>query len=175
MSYIAYYCLYKVQVQLRWCFFFFFLVDIGAMTVTPSIFTHSFGLICSVNIFNGTDELGVPPPTFEWFFGPNGNASLPSGVTVSIIVTNNGTTYTSTIFFSPPKAGTYTCRLGGNPRLEANAAITVNTDGGIFSRATSQETSAELFYCVIALCSIILFAVVASAIVIIGLLFNLRR
>ena len=152
------------------------------MTVISSVSTETFGqifsLLCSVDIFNNIEDLGVPPPAFEWFFGPNGNTSLPSGVTASIIVTHNGTTYTSAIFFSPPKvshAGTYTCRLGGNPRLEVNATITVNRDRGIFSTATSTETSAELFYCVIALCSIILFAVLTSATVIIGLLCVLMR
>ena len=151
------------------------------MTIISSVSTESFGqifsLLCSVDIFNDIEELSVPPPTFKWFFGPNGNASLPSGVAVST-VTSNSTTYTSTLLFSPPKvshAGTYTCRLGGNPRLEANATITVSTDRGIISRTTSPETSAQLFYCVIALCSIILFVVLASAFVIIGQLCVLMR
>ena len=151
------------------------------MTIISSVSTESFGqifsLLCSVDIFNDIEELSVPPPTFKWFFGPNGNASLPSGVAVSTIMSNS-TTYTSTLLFSPPKvshAGTYTCRLGGNPRLEANATITVSTDGGIISRATSPEISAQLFYCVIALCSIILFVVLASAFIIIGQLCVLMR
>ena len=151
------------------------------MTVISSVSTENFGqifrLLCSVDIFNDIEELGASPPTFRWFFGPNGNASLPSGVAVST-VTSNSTTYTSTLLFSPPKvshAGTYTCRLGGNPRLEVNTTITVSTDGGIFSTGTSPETSTQLFYCVIALCSTTLFVVLASAFVIIGQLCVLMR
>ena len=150
------------------------------MTVISSVSTNAlgkiFGLICSVDIFNNIQELGVSPPTFEWFFGPNGNASLPTGVTVSSVM-NNGTSYTNTLLFSPLNIshdGTYTCRLGGNPRLEANATISVNTDREFFSRAQA-ETGSELFYCVIALCSTILFVVLASAVVITGLLWVIMR
>lgn len=103
------------------------------MTVTPLIiytnFDQIFSLVCSVDIFSDIEELAAPTPTFEWFFGPNATASLPSGVAVSSIM-NNGTTYTSTLFFTPLKVfhiGTYTCRLGGNPRLEAYTKISVKT------------------------------------------------
>ena len=152
------------------------------MTVISSVSTNNlgqtvFGLICSVDIFNDIQELGVPYPTFEWFFGPNGNASLPSGVAVSTVM-DNGTSYTNTLFFSLPNnshTGTYTCRLGGNPRLEANATIFVNTDKGSFSTANAPETGSDLFYYVIALCSTILFVVLASAIVIVGLLWIIMR
>ena len=164
----------------------FLIVDIGAVRVISSVSMDNvgqiFGLVCSVDIVNDIEDLGVPPPTFEWFFGPPSANSgmLPSGVAVSTVA-RNGTTYTSTLFFTPPKvfhAGTYTCRLGGNPRMEANATITVDTIGGILSRAaTPPETTPELelLHCVIALCSIILLVALASAIVIIGLLCSLMR
>ena len=166
------------------CALKFLIVDIGVMRVISSVSTDNlgqiFGLVCSVDIFNDIEDLGVPPPTFEWFFGPRVNGDmLPSGVAVSTVA-RNGTTYTSTLFFTPPKvfhAGTYTCRLGGNPRMEANATITVNTVGGILSRAAPPDTTPELelLHCVIALCSIILLVALASAIVIIGLLCSIMR
>ena len=146
------------------------------MTVTPSIFTHSFGfgLICSVDIFNDIEELGVPPPTFEWFFGPNDNASLPSGVAVSTVM-NNGTTYSSTLLFFLPEvshAGMYTCRLRGNPRLEANTTITVNTVQGIASESSSPPSN---FNSVIALSSAILLVVFTSTTILIALLCAILR
>ena len=70
----------------------------------------------------------VPSPTFEWFYGPYGNASLPSGVTPTetCAVMRN---YTSTLQFSPAlyesHAGTYTCRLGAG-RLINSTVVSVN-------------------------------------------------
>jgi hypothetical protein len=154
------------------------------MTVTASIYTNFgqiFSLICSVDILN-IEELGVSPPTFEWFFGPNANASLPSGVAVST-VTNNGTTYTSMLFFTPPKVshtGTYTCRLRGNPRLKANTTVSVRTAAdrdipGTTSQSPSETDDAKLFYSIIALCVVILVAILASATTIIGLLYVIMK
>ena len=102
------------------------------MTITPSVpgtetAGNIFTLNCSVDITPNPLLEDVPPPSFEWFFGPT-NTSLPSGVTVSD-VTNGRNTYTSTLQFSPLReshAGIYTCRLGGNERLAANTKITVN-------------------------------------------------
>ena len=57
----------------------------------------------------------IPTPTFEWFFGPNGNASLPSGVTPMATTLGSNHTYTSSLQFSPlaqSHPGMYTCRLG---------------------------------------------------------------
>ena len=160
-------------------------MDIGIVTVTPLIYTNFgqiFSIVCSVDIFSDIEELAAPPPTFEWFFGPNATASLPSGVAVSS-VTNNGTTYTSTLFFIPLKVfhtGMYTCRLGSNPRLEAYTKISVKTVDrdtlslvGVTSQTSLSETGAhdnELFYSIIALCVVILIAILASATAIIGLI-----
>ena len=69
----------------------------------------------------------MPPPTFEWFFGPNGNAPLPSSLTTPATVLNSHT-YTSTLQFSPlsqSHAGNYTCRLGAG-RLVNSTMVTVN-------------------------------------------------
>ena len=159
-------------------------MDIGVVTATPLIYTNFgqiFSVVCSVDIFNDIKELAASPPTFEWFFGPNATASLPSGVAVSSVM-NNGTTYTSTLFFTPPKVfhtGTYTCRLGGNPRLEAYTKISVKTVDrdalslvGVTLQSPPSETGApwpELFYSVIALCVVILIVILASATAIIGL------
>ena len=86
---------------------------------------NSLSLMCSSIISF------IPPPRdmiFEWFFSPNGNASLPPGVTASH-VTNISSNYTSTLEFSPllpSHAGTYTCQLGGNQKLQKTAEISVN-------------------------------------------------
>ena len=83
-------------------------------------------LMCSSMISFSTD----PPPQdvmFEWFYGPNGNSLLPSGVTISA-TTNINSTYTSTLEFSPllsSHAGKYTCRLGDNQNLQDSAEISV--------------------------------------------------
>ena len=104
------------------------------MTISPSGPNHariagetSFTLECSATITPNPLPDNVPSPKFEWFYGPN-NMSLPFNVTMSD-VTNNSSTYTSTLEFSPLReshAGMYTCRLGGNERLAANTNITVN-------------------------------------------------
>ena len=75
----------------------------------------------------------VPTPTFQWFFGPNGNDSLPSGVTPPMATSNmsnpNGTyTYTSTLHFPRLSqrlhTGMYTCRIGAG-RLASSTTGTV--------------------------------------------------
>ena len=105
-----------------------FSVNISSLTISPSRhIEHGTGemlfIYCRVDIVL---PLNVPPPTFEWFFGPN-NSSLPSGVTVSP-VTKHGNTYNSTLQFSPllvNHAGIYKCQLGGNRKLAANTTLTV--------------------------------------------------
>ena len=76
----------------------------------------------------------VPTPTFQWFFGLNGNDSLPSGVTPSMTTSSmssnpDGITYTSTLLFPRLSqrlhTGMYTCRIGAG-RLASNAMVTVN-------------------------------------------------
>ena len=72
----------------------------------------------------------VPPLSFEWFYGPHGNASLPSGVTSSATFLISGNIYSSILLFLPTlnesHAENYTCRLGAG-RL-ANSTI-VSVDG----------------------------------------------
>lgn len=104
-------------------------VDIGPVSVSPSGFVVpnvgvSFSLECSANIVIQPDS---PPPSFEWFYGLT-NASLPSGVTVSNVTTEDDT-YTSILHFSSLSlnhTGMYTCRLGGNRRLAANTILVVH-------------------------------------------------
>ena len=91
-------------------------MDIGSVTITlsgPNNRTAGeiFSLVCSADIY----PLPVygPPPSFEWFFGPE-NTSLPSGVAVSN-VTNSSNTYSSTLLFSPLfefHTGMYICQIG---------------------------------------------------------------
>jgi hypothetical protein len=72
----------------------------------------------------------VPPPTFEWFYGPHGNASLPSGVIPTATVRMSDNIYTSILLFFPSltesHAGNYTCQLGAG-RL-VNSTV-VSADG----------------------------------------------
>ena len=70
----------------------------------------------------------IPSPTFEWFFGPNGSAPLPSGVTPTDTILSSDT-YTSTLHFSPlsqSHTGNYTCRLGAISLMNS-AMITVKS------------------------------------------------
>ena len=106
----------------------------GQVTISPSgpgIAGNSFTLRCSATL---TEPIplpsNVPSPTFEWFYGPNSNASLPSGVNPSATVLMRSNIYSSTLQFSPTlnesHAGMYTCRLGAG-RL-VNSTI-VSADG----------------------------------------------
>lgn len=93
---------------------------------TKSAGEIDFTLNCSAQITPDPLPTNVPPPSFQWFFGP-GNATLPCGVTVSNVA-NRGNNYTSTLhfpFLQEHHSGTYTCRLGGNERLAVNSNITV--------------------------------------------------
>ena len=61
-------------------------------------------------------------PTFEWLYGPDGNASLPSGLTPGA-TTFNSSTYTSKLEFSllyQSFTGNYTCRLGAGNLVNSN-------------------------------------------------------
>ena len=94
--------------------------DASQVTLSPSgpgIVGSSFTLICSATLTSPVPlPSNVPSPTFKWFYGPNSNASLPSGVSPSATVSMSGNIYSSTLQFSPTlnesHAGMYTCRLG---------------------------------------------------------------
>ena len=64
-----------------------------------------------------------------WSYGPNSNASLPSGLTPPVTTLSlSSNTYTSTLQFSvlsQSHTGMYTCRLGAG-RLVNSAMVTVN-------------------------------------------------
>ena len=105
--------------------------EIGHSLVCSTFFTEPFPL---------PTDLPIPTPTFQWFFGPNGNSSLPSGVTPSMttsLMSNNpdGIFYTSTLQFPRLSqhlhTGMYTCRIGPG-RLASNTIVTV--DGRILER-----------------------------------------
>ena len=69
----------------------------------------------------------IPSPTFQWYFGPDGNAPLPSDLSPAPTVLSSGT-YTSTLQFSPLSqfhVGNYACRLGAGS-LANSAMITAN-------------------------------------------------
>ena len=94
----------------------------------------AYSLTCSAILVNpGTLPTGAPTPTFRWSFGPNGNGSLPSGLTTPTTTPRISNfleriTYTSTLQFSPlsqSHAGNYTCRIGAG-RLVNSAVVTVN-------------------------------------------------
>ena len=91
---------------------------------------ETYSLMCSVTLLDSLPlPSNVPTPYFEWFSGPSGNASLPSGVTPMATVLDTETaTYSSILQFSPlsqSHEGVYTCRLGAG-RLENSAMINVN-------------------------------------------------
>ena len=103
------------------------------VTISPSghgIAGNSFTLTCSA-ILTSPAHLpsDVPSPTFEWFYGPRGNASLPSGVIPSPTVLMSGNIYSSTLQFLPTlnesHAGMYTCRLGAG-RLVNSTVVSVD-------------------------------------------------
>ena len=90
---------------------------------------ETYSLTCLATLAPSDPPLpdpNIPSPIFEWFFGPNGNAPLPSGVTPTDTILSSDT-YTSTLHFSPlnqSHTGNYTCRLGA---VSLNSAmITVN-------------------------------------------------
>ena len=101
------------------------------VTVTQSgsgIAGNMFSLTCSTTLTSPIPlPTNVPSPTFEWFFGLDGNASLPSSAT--FMSNMNDSTFTSILQFSPlsqSHAGNYICRIGAG-RL-ANSTV-VSVDG----------------------------------------------
>ena len=89
----------------------------------------NFSLTCSVTFSNDPLPSDVLPPMFRWYFGPDGNASLPSGATPTATVLNSErNTYSSILQFSPLRqshAGMYTCQPGAEGLAE-NTNVTVN-------------------------------------------------
>ena len=74
----------------------------------------------------------MPTPTFQWFFGPNGSDSLPSGLTPPTTFTVNDTniiSYMSMLEFPQLSqrlhAGMYTCRIGAG-RLSNTVTVDIN-------------------------------------------------
>ena len=74
----------------------------------------------------------MPTPTFQWFFGPNGSDSLPSGLTPPATITDNDTniiSYISILDFPQLSqrlhAGMYTCRIGAG-RLSSTVTVDIN-------------------------------------------------
>ena len=90
---------------------------------------ESYSLTCSTTLVDPVPlPSDIPTPNFEWFFGPNGNASLPFGAAPMATV-QSGNTYRSTLQFSLLSqfhSGRYTCRLGVG--ILANSA-TINVQG----------------------------------------------
>ena len=78
---------------------------------------ETYSLTCSATLSSRNPPLpdpNIPSPTFEWFFGPNGNAPLPSGLTPMTTTLNSGV-YSSILEFSrlsQSHTGNYTCQLG---------------------------------------------------------------
>ena len=105
---------------------------------------ETYSLICSATLYPDRNpplpDPSIPSPTFEWFYGADGNASLPSGLTPGA-TTFNGSTYASKLEFSPLHqsfTGNYTCRLGAGNLVNSNM-LTVTC-----------------MYCSILLCGIVL-------------------
>ncbi len=96
----------------------------------PSTAGSIFWLTCSAILVDPLHlPSNVPSPAFEWFYGPHGNAPLPSGVTPSATVRMSGNIYTSILQFSPAlyesHAGMYTCRLGAGSLMNSKV-VSVN-------------------------------------------------
>ena len=86
----------------------------------------TYSLICSATLYPNRNpplpDSSIPSPTFEWFYGPDGNAPLPSGLTSETTMFNSST-YTSKLAFSPlyqSHTGNYTCRLGAGNLVNSN-------------------------------------------------------
>ena len=97
----------------------------------PGIAGNSFSLRCSATLISPLPlPSNILPPSFEWFYGPHGNNSIPSGVTPTATVQMSSNNYTSTLLFFPTLteslAGNYTCRLGAGRLVNS---IAVSADG----------------------------------------------
>ena len=96
----------------------------------PGIAGNFFTSRCSATLVSPLPlPSNVPSPSFEWFYGPHANASLPSGVTPTATVQMSDAIYSSTLLFFPTlsdsHAGNYTCKLGAG-RLVNNTVVSVD-------------------------------------------------
>ena len=89
---------------------------------------ETYSLMCSATLHSNNppspESYIMPPPTYEWFFGPNGNDPLPSGLTPTATTLGTDNIYRSTLQFSPLSqslhTGNYTCRLGAGSLVNSN-------------------------------------------------------
>ena len=92
---------------------------------------ESYILTCSATLFDPVPlPSNIPTPNFEWFFGLNGNASVPFAAPTATTV-QSGHTFSSTLQFpllSQSHSGMYTCRLGVGHLANST---TVNVQGTI--------------------------------------------
>ena len=104
-----------------------------SVTISPSDSAtagETYSLTCSATLTATNPPLpdpNIPSPTFEWFFGPNGNVPLPPSLTPTVTVLSSHT-YSSTLQFSQlgqSHSGNYTCRLGAGS-LVNSAVLIVN-------------------------------------------------
>ena len=104
---------------------------VNLLTSGPGVAGNAFSLLCSATLIHPIPlpSINVPSPAFEWFFGPDGNASLPSGVIPTDTLWTTGNIYSSTLQFSPvlntSHAGMYTCRIGAG-RLTKSTIVSVD-------------------------------------------------
>ena len=100
--------------------------------ITPSIqntgtIGELFNLTCSVDISPYPLPDNVKPPTFEWTHD-TANEILPRVSVTPSNTTTSSATYSSILQFSPllvSHSGSYTCKVGGNGLLQANATLNV--------------------------------------------------
>ena len=100
--------------------------------ITPSIMNTGtigelFNLTCSVDISPYPLPDNVKPPTFEWIHD-TANEILPSVSLTTSNATIASATYSTVLQYSPlleSHSGSYTCKVGGNELLQANATLNV--------------------------------------------------
>ena len=109
----------------------YFVDPVTISTSGSSIAGETYSLTCSAPLFDPVPlPSDIPSPNFQWFCGPNGNTSLPSGVTpmsTQSMTNSTSITYTTTLQFSQlheSHAGIYMCRIGGG-NLAKSATVTI--------------------------------------------------
>ena len=111
---------------------------------------ESYSLTCSATLVDPVPlPSNIPTPTFEWFFGPNSNASLPSGVIPMATILGSGNTYITSLQFpllAQSHTGMYTCRLGVGI-LANSTVITVNGKTIIYCHGNFFEILTHFSFC----------------------------